>query len=553
MRNTDSFFGDGGVETRKITLTPNILRDESLGAATNVRPTETRERGASLDSIGRSESSKEDKKRKDKKPGMFSGLFKKKEKKGKGGDDLDEKQSGELSPKLSEDGFALSPTIGAFPTNTQQAPQRTGSRGKLQKANPNGSPSMVQMGSTEQLVAQKQPSPQPDQSADEPAAAAGITQQASMRMVQPSDEELRKEQPPSLRVKTEQPEPGADPQQHQPRSSGSLMSSFIDTLRSPDDGQPKREKLKQAKQRMELDDFDSSPEEEKTHDPFADPHDYRAGSRQQQAATEPRERLSESPVHVSPVDQTHSLDTEDSSVPPGLVGDTSSQEDHGSSSASSPDFEDVSSEFKQHDTPMETSTRPFGLDNTAAPAPLSIRKQPSVQSMDQGHYVPPQPTRAAPTPGAERSASPAVRQVSGARSTTPTSALAKPPSFSPLYSHQQLPSTSPTSTSDSSTTPTAASVAPLPKTPPPQQQQAKPEPQWSDAALRTYMDDPSHFRNLLLVVHDTSGVVPLGPEDPKVQAWYPDERKQLQSLERDLDGLLQGWVNKKSKVKGLRS
>ena len=29
LRNTDSFFKDDSVETRKITLTPNILRDDS--------------------------------------------------------------------------------------------------------------------------------------------------------------------------------------------------------------------------------------------------------------------------------------------------------------------------------------------------------------------------------------------------------------------------------------------------------------------------------------------------------------------------------------------
>ncbi len=41
VRNTDSFFKDDNVETRKITLTPNLLRDDSSSAT--LRPTEPRE------------------------------------------------------------------------------------------------------------------------------------------------------------------------------------------------------------------------------------------------------------------------------------------------------------------------------------------------------------------------------------------------------------------------------------------------------------------------------------------------------------------------------
>ena len=32
LRNTDSFFKDDSVETRKINLTPSLLRDDSIGA-----------------------------------------------------------------------------------------------------------------------------------------------------------------------------------------------------------------------------------------------------------------------------------------------------------------------------------------------------------------------------------------------------------------------------------------------------------------------------------------------------------------------------------------
>ena len=65
MRNTDSFFKDENTETRKITLTPNLLRDDSSTSTTG-----SRERGPSLESLeknGFADKVKDDKKKKDKK------------------------------------------------------------------------------------------------------------------------------------------------------------------------------------------------------------------------------------------------------------------------------------------------------------------------------------------------------------------------------------------------------------------------------------------------------------------------------------------------------
>ena len=41
VRNTDSFYKDDGVETRKINLTPSLLRDDSNGSG--LKTTEPRE------------------------------------------------------------------------------------------------------------------------------------------------------------------------------------------------------------------------------------------------------------------------------------------------------------------------------------------------------------------------------------------------------------------------------------------------------------------------------------------------------------------------------
>jgi hypothetical protein len=90
VRNTDSFFKDDTVETRKITLTPNLLRDDSSTSTRTSNDSKELKQRPSLDRLekdppekGKDKKDRKDKKEKDKKPGMLSGLFKRKEKKSK--------------------------------------------------------------------------------------------------------------------------------------------------------------------------------------------------------------------------------------------------------------------------------------------------------------------------------------------------------------------------------------------------------------------------------------------------------------------------------------
>ncbi|KAL4917561.1 hypothetical protein BDW62DRAFT_82844 [Aspergillus aurantiobrunneus] len=137
IRNTDSFFKDDAAEPKKISLTPNLLRDES-GAN---EPKEPRISLETLDKVNSNEK-KEEKKRKDKKPGMLSGLFKRKDKKSKTTDDDGEdveKHSGELSrgsptPKTSSESVSSPEARPTKPTG----PQRQSS--KLQKQPPEAAP-----------------------------------------------------------------------------------------------------------------------------------------------------------------------------------------------------------------------------------------------------------------------------------------------------------------------------------------------------------------------------------------------------------------------------
>ena len=144
VRNTDSFFKDESRETRKITLTPNLLREDNSGTPRSSDSS----RGPSLEGLDKgvaSEKSKDDKKKKEKKTGMLSGLFKRKDKKDKGRNNEDdtsdqEKVSGEIlrgpSPKDFND---VSPTERRpSDPDTSQRDRRVSSRGKLQKLKADG-------------------------------------------------------------------------------------------------------------------------------------------------------------------------------------------------------------------------------------------------------------------------------------------------------------------------------------------------------------------------------------------------------------------------------
>lgn len=135
VRNTDSFFKDDTAEPKKISLTPNLLRDES---SNNILANEWADGRGSFESIEKSSSAsekplKEEKKRKEKKPGMLSGLFKRKDKRSKSTDEDDEP----LSP--GESTFRASPqpktSIESLGQESRAKPQKQAGN-KLQKQPP---------------------------------------------------------------------------------------------------------------------------------------------------------------------------------------------------------------------------------------------------------------------------------------------------------------------------------------------------------------------------------------------------------------------------------
>jgi hypothetical protein len=455
LRNTDSFFKDENTETRKITLTPNLLRDDSSTSTTG-----SRERGPSLESLeknGFADKVKDDKKKKEKKSGMLSGLFKRKDKKTRqdSADSDMEKQSEEIDrsspqPKPSEESVERT-------SAEQPGPQRQTSKGKLQKArsrddSPQMTKGILKTDSPIEAVSQRTASPEKLEN------NASGQQSSTMRLV-PSEQEDA-----SRPVAEEATKSSKNPFRSAPQQ----------------DGITKPEKVTKAKKRVQLDDFDSSDEDS---DPFADP-DAQTRAVQPEAA-DPAGRLSESPVHISAADaqpskaQAQEKEREpDLHQPPGLTQDNSSQETSSPVSTPTPD-----------DSPMKTIP-----ENTTLSIPRTEATGSPTHLSPTSATAGPPPTRPAPTPSkAER----------------------------------DYQSSSPPISSESTSLPA-----------------------WSDAALRAYLDDGSDVRDMLLVVNDTTGVVPVGRDHPIMSTLFVEESKTVQGMSTELDRLLSGLMEKRMKRNG---
>ena len=248
-----------------------------------------------------------------------------------------------------------------------------------------------------------------------------------------------------------------EPMQSQsPKDARRGMFSPIKDVLKPSPAEPKPEKVRKAKQRMHMDDFDSSSEGEEAEDSserpsYEEPDSHLAIAQnaqheyiEPQAPTIPlieppqeraRERLSESPVEVFPPQEHYR-----SPQPPQLMVDTSSQED--------------------------PSTSPV--------SPLS-----SPELIE------------APNENTAREETPA----STAQSSTPT---------------------------------------------------------WSDASLRAYLEDDSDIRDLLLVVHDKSQIKPVGRDHPVVKNLFKEENRKLGEISNRLDGLLGDYLARKKQRTAIR-
>lgn len=483
LRNTDSFFKDENTETRKITLTPNILRDDSNGTTTV-----SKERGPSLESLeknGFADKVKDDKKKKEKKSGMLSGLFKRKDKKVKGGPDSvdsdiekpEDMDRSSLQSKASEESTERQSAEQTAPTSASApaaataavtpAPLRQSSKGKLQKSQRirDDSPQKTK-GILKTANSRETTSPTETELEESSSKLIGPQPAPTMRVVSPEDDN-------DGRPSTDGP-----PAPIESRSAMNVIASrnpFSSTTKTHEPSEAKPAKAIKSKQRVQLDDFDSDDE---SNDPFADP-DAEAKSAQAQDP-ETTERLSESPVHVSAADAqpsqkaVHEREREpDPRQPPGLTTDSSSQETSSPISTPTPD-----------DSPMKT------IPENSTLSSFQAGNEPSRGLVVRHSAVGPPPSRPAPVPDMEREPSP------------------------------------------------------------PDSSESSMLPAWSDASLRAYLDDGSDIRDMLLVVNDTTGVVPVSREHPFMKNLFVQEMKTMQGLSHELDSLLNGLMDKRMRRAG---
>lgn len=309
VRNTDSFFKDDTVETKKISLTPNLLKDDSASRpSTDSTGSKSR---VSLESKMEKElvADKDKKGKKDKKPSAIRSFFSRKDKK-RTTDDDDEsfgKRSMDIisEPRESEDPITEE--------QRQPSPDKSAvgrSPSKLQKHQPKNEPSLGRSNSK-----QKKAQDLATQLSESRTNDVSNVPPASMRIVDPETNETKDVSSSQL-------------YQQEP-STGKLGLGPAALARDAASNVGLRpQQTVQAAARMELDDSDSdeaealleSPEttpeprtdkraEEKLlrpHLPGAFPDSFQtistvSSDQTVRPAEQQRERLSESPVQVSPV------------------------------------------------------------------------------------------------------------------------------------------------------------------------------------------------------------------------------------------------------------
>lgn len=107
---------------------------------------------------------------------------------------------------------------------------------------------------------------------------------------------------------------------------------------------------------------------------------------------------------------------------------------------------------------------------------------------------------------------------------------------------QTLADAVPTSPSDQ----TASTSKQSPSIPTHTPSTSRSTPTWSDASLRSYMDNDQDIRDLLIIVHDKTNVTPVGPDHPLMNGLFASERTKLADMQSRLDSMLITWLDKKN-------
>lgn len=418
VRNTDSFFKDDTVETKKISLTPRLLRGDSDSTASTEQEPKQRPSLDTFDKVlAATEKPKEEKKKKEKK-GMLSGLFKKKDKSAKSArseQDDNEKTSEELSRNSTQSKDSME-SLSRSDTGPERKPS------KLQKQPPS---LLSPKNSPTESRAPTRDFPSAVQGTQPPAPLGAPPAPPTIQQVNSETEEKHV----TLQTEAEPPmSRNRFPSLSEKRSNAPPTVSTVKVV-SPDrdelESAGRVNQSKSTKERFTLDDSDS--EDDST--PKAMSREQLHGAVSPLSDSLERQRSLDSPVPISPADPHFMSDDE-----------TGSRRKHDPQARSSPFAET---------TPIESET-------TGSTAKTS-------------------PSIATHTPSTSRS--------------TPT---------------------------------------------------------WSDASLRTYMDNSQDIKDLLIIVHDKSNIAPVGPDHPLMSNLFSNERNKLADMQSQLDSMLMTWMSKKN-------
>lgn len=72
-------------------------------------------------------------------------------------------------------------------------------------------------------------------------------------------------------------------------------------------------------------------------------------------------------------------------------------------------------------------------------------------------------------------------------------------------------------------------------------------PTWSDASLRSYLDEENDIRDLFIIVHDKSNIPPAGPDHPVTGRLFKEESKRLKEMNNQLDDMLVKWMSQRQR------
>lgn len=75
---------------------------------------------------------------------------------------------------------------------------------------------------------------------------------------------------------------------------------------------------------------------------------------------------------------------------------------------------------------------------------------------------------------------------------------------------------------------------------------------WSDASLRSYLDDHNDIHDMFVIVHDKSNVPPAGPDHPITGSLFKEESRRLKDMNKALDDMLVDWMGRRAQQSALK-